>query len=216
MIVSMLLLAALGVLPGEDAYPKLHYADDVERTNRTGVVVIDPGHGGESAGAIGPGGLQEKEANLAIAREVKRALLARGFNAVMTREGDESVDLFDRPKIACALDADAFISIHHNAPPEGVDPMTCRYTAVYAWNAIGEKLARAISARVSATLADEMESRGVLHANFVVTRNPEIPSCLVEVDFITSPEGERAARNVERRRRIAEAIASGFADWTQL
>ena len=50
-------------------------------------------------------------------------------------------------------------------------------------------------------------------ANFAVTRNPEIPSCLVEADFITHPAGEEAAWDAARRARLAEAIARGFADW---
>jgi N-acetylmuramoyl-L-alanine amidase len=52
-----------------------------------------------------------------------------------------------------------------------------------------------------------------MHANFAVTRNPEIPSCLVEADFVTSPEGEEAIWNAERRSIMAEAIASGIDDW---
>ena len=60
---------------------------------------------------------------------------------------------------------------------------------------------------------DGMKDNGVPRANYAVTRNPEIPSCLVEVDFITSPEGEEASWNPERRRRVAAAIADGFEDW---
>ena len=58
-----------------------------------------------------------------------------------------------------------------------------------------------------------MPSKGSLHANFAVTRNPEIPSCLVEADFITSPEGEEAIFNNERRGVLARAIADGIEDW---
>jgi N-acetylmuramoyl-L-alanine amidase len=52
-----------------------------------------------------------------------------------------------------------------------------------------------------------------MHANFAVTRNPEIPSCLVEADFVSSPEGEEAIWNAERRARMAKAIAAGIDDW---
>ena len=46
-----------------------------------------------------------------------------------------------------------------------------------------------------------------------MTRNPEIPSCLVEADFVSSPEGEEAIWNAERRARMAKAIAAGIDDW---
>jgi len=59
----------------------------------------------------------------------------------------------------------------------------------------------------------EFKSNGTMHANFAVTRNPEIPSCLVEVDFVTSPEGEEAIWNVARRKRIAKSIALGIDAW---
>ena len=58
-----------------------------------------------------------------------------------------------------------------------------------------------------------MKNNGVSRANYAVTRNPEIPSCLIEVDFITSPEGEEASWNPVRRRRVAAAIADGIDDW---
>ena len=53
-----------------------------------------------------------------------------------------------------------------------------------------------------------------MHANFAVTRNPEIPSCLIETDFITTPEGEVDCLDSARRIKVASAIADGFADWT--
>ena len=52
-----------------------------------------------------------------------------------------------------------------------------------------------------------------MHANFAVTRNPEIPSCLVEADFVTSPAGEESIWNAARRRLVAEAIADGIDGW---
>ena len=202
-------------------YEKLEYAADIAKeppTNRAPgeiTVVIDAGHGGEDTGAISPHGWPEKDANLMVAKAVRRELAALGYKTRMTREDDRAVALYERPKTAHASNADAFISIHHNAPPLDRDPNQLRYTAVYAWNAIGERLAGAISRRMGEALADEIPNNGVMHANFAVTRNPEIPSCLVEVDFISSPEGEEACWNQSRQAQIAKAIAAGFADWTK-
>jgi N-acetylmuramoyl-L-alanine amidase len=201
-------------------YEKLPYAGDAAKsvpTNRAPqaiTVAIDAGHGGRDAGALSPHGIEEKDANLRVARALRDELAARGYNVVMTRDKDVAVALYDRPKKAHAAGADAFISIHHNAPPVDRDPRTVRYGVVYAWNDIGERLGRALNGRLARELGkDGVKSNGTLRGNYAVTRNPEIPSCLVEVDFITSPEGEEASWNPERRRRIAAALADGFADW---
>ena len=61
----------------------------------------------------------------------------------------------------------------------------------------------------------DIPSNGNMHANFVVTRSPEIPSVLIEVDFITTPQGAEAGWNVPRRRRIGEALAAGIEAWCQ-
>lgn len=78
-------------------------------------VVIDAGHGGKDPGAIGLGGLREKDVNLKLARLLKRRLEARSFNVVMTRDDDRFIDLEERTVIAESAKGDVFISIHANA-----------------------------------------------------------------------------------------------------
>lgn len=206
----------------EKVYEKLAYAADAPKphpasvSNRTDAltIVLDPGHGGPDTGALSPHGIGEKDANLRMAKAVRAELAKRGFKVVMTREDDTFVPLYDRPKVAHANDAVAFVSIHHNAPPFDKDPRAFRYTAVYAWNEIGETLAKAINGKMAATLAEEgLKNNGVPHANFAVMRNPEIPSCLIEVDFISTPEGELSCWDRERRTRVAASIADGISDW---
>ena len=204
----------------ERIYEKLPYAADTARAHPAGrapedvTIVIDPGHGGEKdTGAVSPHGFFEKEANLLLAKEVQRALTNMGYKVVMTRTNDQALVLLERPREACRIGADAFVSIHHNATTCNKDPRTVRYTSVYKWNPIGERLASAISRRVGAALEGDVPDNGVMHANFAVTRNPEVPSCLVEADFITTPEGEEAIWDYKRRRRIGEAIAAGIDDW---
>jgi N-acetylmuramoyl-L-alanine amidase len=82
-------------------------------------VVLDPGHGGNETGAVGPGGLQEKDVNLAVAKDLMTVLEAEGATVVLTRTGDYNVTLATRADIAKALHPVAFVSIHHNADPDG-------------------------------------------------------------------------------------------------
>ena len=201
------------------AYAKLAYAGDAPKPRPRGrapsevTVVVDAGHGGAETGALSPHGLTEADLNLALAKNVRDALTNLGYRVVMTREEDVTLPLYDRPKVAHAQGADAFVSIHHNAPPLETDPRGVRYHAVYAWNEIGAALARTINVRMAETLGETLRNNGVQRANFAVTRNPEIPSCLVETDFLTTPEGELDCWNRTRRLKVAAAIAAGVADW---
>ncbi|GEJ55891.1 N-acetylmuramoyl-L-alanine amidase family protein [Anaeromyxobacter diazotrophicus] len=81
------------------------------------VVVVDPGHGGEKDGAVGPSGLREKDLTLQIARRVAARLAAQGGRAVLTRDADRAVPLAARAALANARQADLFVSIHLNAMP---------------------------------------------------------------------------------------------------
>jgi N-acetylmuramoyl-L-alanine amidase len=79
-------------------------------------VVIDPGHGGSETGAVGPGGTQEKDVTLAIARRLA-ATLPRTIpcRAVLTRDSDAAIPLDDRTALANRERADLFLSIHANS-----------------------------------------------------------------------------------------------------
>lgn len=77
------------------------------------MIVIDPGHGGQDPGAIAVGGGYEKDITLAMAKEVRRQLLATGrYRVALTRDKDVFIPLRDRPALARAKGADLFISLH--------------------------------------------------------------------------------------------------------
>jgi N-acetylmuramoyl-L-alanine amidase len=79
-------------------------------------IVLDPGHGGKEVGAIGAGGLMEKDLTLAICRRLADALAAKtGARVVLTRDDDTLVSLEQRTAIANQYKADLFLSVHLNA-----------------------------------------------------------------------------------------------------
>jgi N-acetylmuramoyl-L-alanine amidase len=87
-------------------------------SSRTGfqIVVLDPGHGGDDAGAKGAGGLEEKAFTLDIARRLRALLEARlGVRVVLTRDDDRAVALDARAAIANNSKADLFLSLHVNS-----------------------------------------------------------------------------------------------------
>jgi N-acetylmuramoyl-L-alanine amidase len=85
-----------------------------------GKIVLDPGHGGKDPGAIGVGGLAEKDVVLKVAKKLAAKLRKdMGIEVVLTRTDDRFVALEDRTAMANAENADLFISLHMNASPNG-------------------------------------------------------------------------------------------------
>lgn len=82
-------------------------------------VVLDPGHGGTEAGAVGQNRLAEKTANLAVTKFTGDALQQAGVSVLLTRTADYTMTLTARAAVVKALRPAAFVSIHHNADPDG-------------------------------------------------------------------------------------------------
>lgn len=83
-------------------------------------IIIDPGHGGENEGCIGPTQVREKVVALQIALQVEKALLEQtDATVILTRRQDVYVGLRERTRFANAKNGDVFISIHMNASPTG-------------------------------------------------------------------------------------------------
>ncbi|MBL7994750.1 N-acetylmuramoyl-L-alanine amidase, partial [bacterium] len=85
-------------------------------------VCIDPGHS-KDIGATGPRGVTERQANVEVALALKKELESAGATIVMTHsDTSQNLTLYDRVAIANENKCDLFVSIHHNALPDGVNP----------------------------------------------------------------------------------------------
>lgn len=175
-------------------------------------VVIDAGHGGKDPGALSPRGFKEKDFNLMQAISLEQELRKVGFKVTMTRSDDSFAALYDRPRLAVKEKADLFISIHHNATGVGGNPKEARHTVTYAWNEAGLALAKSIQKQIAECVAP-VKNNGAKTMSLAVCRNPAVPSCLVEVDFINLPEGEEAVLDPIRRKKVSNAIKIGILDW---
>lgn len=176
-------------------------------------IALDPGHGGSDSGAIGASGLKEKEINLKQVKLLEKVFKKAGYKTILTRETDVYVDLYDRVRTAYYKKADAFISIHYNSSPSYSNPCKVRHIATYTWNDIGKNLAKPVHAELAKI--SPARDAGVRHGNFAVCRNPAVPSILIELDFITSPEGEELIQTAEFQTKTAEAILKGLQSWHQ-
>ncbi len=107
--------AASPVSPTPPA-PSVSSSTSGPRTDRLIIVALDPGHGGEDPGAIGPGGTREKDVVLQMALLLRERINARpNMRAYLTRDGDFFVPLHVRVQKARRVQADLFISIHADA-----------------------------------------------------------------------------------------------------
>ena len=102
------------------ARPRTTQGSTGGRSDRLIVVAIDPGHGGEDPGAIGPGGTREKDVVLSISRKLRERINRTQVNghtlrAFMTRDGDYFVPLRVRVQKARRVQADLFVSVHADA-----------------------------------------------------------------------------------------------------
>ncbi|MCE7935720.1 MAG: N-acetylmuramoyl-L-alanine amidase [Chlorobi bacterium CHB2] len=87
-------------------------------------IVIDPGHGGKDPGALGIGGVKEKDVTLSTSKKIRDELkkLMPGVKVILTRDDDTFVELHRRGQIANRAGGKLFVSIHCNSMPEKPHP----------------------------------------------------------------------------------------------
>jgi N-acetylmuramoyl-L-alanine amidase len=129
-------------------------------------ITVDPGH--PPIGATGPTGLYEPVPTLAVGFRVRDMLLAKGAHVVMTRTGPEPVALGDRPIIARRANADALVSIHLNALPDGMNPFKSNGTGTYYFH----PQAKSLASFVQSALVPELGLRdlGTFRENLALAR----------------------------------------------
>ncbi len=175
------------------------------------VVCIDAGHGGNDAGATySQKSRLEKDDNLRLSLLVKQELEKENVKVVMTREDDVQVSLKERCKKANKARADLFVSLHRNSSSDG--------TGMEVWikdrpSDKEKQLAKSILNELvdSSSLLNRGVKQGYRDTsgnNYYVNANTNMPSCLVEVGFISnSKDNENFDKNIEK---YAKAIAKGI------
>ncbi|MCG6133243.1 MAG: N-acetylmuramoyl-L-alanine amidase [Nostoc sp. LLA-1] len=206
-------------LPNRDSSPNLTIdipphtsVSGTSPTNPRGKlrVVVDPGHGGKDPGAIGLGGLREKDVVLPISRRVAEILEQNGVQAVLTRDSDFFVELQGRVDIAKRANATLFVSIHANAIGDRPD---VNGLETYYYES-GNRLAQAVHSNILQNISS-IKDRKVRQARFFVLRRSSMPSILVEVGFMTGQEDNPRLGTQDYQNRMAEAIANGILKYLQ-
>ena len=169
-------------------------------------IAVDPGH--PPIGATGPTGLYEGNVTLPVGVRLKRMLEERGATVIMTRTTEAAVPLGDRPIIARRANAHAFVSVHLNALPDGVNPFRNNGTGTYFFRTHSEPLARDIQRGMVSQMG--LPDLGVNYDNLAVVRGTWYPAVLCEGAFLIMPDQEAALRTPEFQERYARGIADGL------
>ena len=176
------------------------------------IIVLDPGHGGSDAGAIGPSGVTEKSVSLAVSLKAQRLLAASGYQVVMTRTTDVDVaapGVSDATELQARVDkappnAALFISVHCNAFSTSKANGMETYHAPTAVK--GERLARLLNEEL--IKLGGLNNRGVKAARFYVMTHSKCPASLIELGFITNPREEKLLASDDYQQKLAQAITN--------
>ncbi len=169
-------------------------------------VAVDPGH--PPVGAEGPTGLEEAEANLAVARRLARQLREAGAEPVLVRSGDGAVGLYERRRRARAAAAHVLVSIHNNALPDGLRPHGREGTSTYYYHGHARPLAAAIQRGMLATMG--LRDLGLHWGNLALPRESWMPSVLTEGAFMMIPRHEAALRTEAFQAAYARGVVAGL------
>jgi N-acetylmuramoyl-L-alanine amidase len=169
-------------------------------------IVVDPGH--PPAGAMGPSGFREAQANLAVALKLRELLQAKGAQVIMTRSTDSAVDLWPRVKLADTVNAELLVSIHNNALPDGLNPFTNSGSSVFYNQPRSVPLAMAVQRALVRRLA--IRDLGVSRGDLALVRPTWMPSILTEGLFMMLPQQEAALRSEAGQAMYAQAVFDGI------
>ncbi len=175
----------------------------------TYLVVIDAGHGGKDPGAIGVGGVEEKDITLAIAEMIYiKSLPQSQFNVVLTRRDDKYIRTTDRISWANEMNADMYISIHANAFSDScVTGIEVLLDQGQRSDARSYLLAEILQQKLVAVTASV--DRGVKWRNLYIGR-AEMPAVLVETGFLTNPAEATLLQNISYQSKLADAIVASI------
>jgi N-acetylmuramoyl-L-alanine amidase len=193
-----------------------------------GVVVIDPGHGGQDSGAT-VGGVAEKDLTLDLAERIDRLLEQAGIATVMTRMDDSYISLAERAALTNRISACIMVSIHFN---EGNKPVSNGIETYYAdhqiapggpmfsWLPFLEKASAQKPNAESENLASSVQealitrtnafNRGTKAEQFFVIANVRHPAVLVEGGFLSNKEDSQKLTSADYREKMAVAISEGI------
>ena len=192
-------------------------------------VFLDPGHGGDDAGAISAAtGQKEKDLVLDVALRIGEILRDAGVDVVFSRTNDTFVSLSDRSTLAAEAGAALFVSVHANTTggniAQGIETFTLSFAESdstagdtritmkewpgNAFDAESSVLGYLVHSAVNTARGEA--DRGLRHARFQVLRQAPCPAILVECGFLSNEAENLSLESPRYRQRLATAIAKAI------
>ncbi len=176
------------------------------------VVVLDAGHGAHDPGAV-VSKVQEKDVNLALAlRVLHKAQAVSGLRVILTRSSDTYPTLGERLKLAEAVGARLYVSIHANYFR---DPRVCGVETWVDTNADPESLRLAAAMQQAVVAATGASDRGVRRQSLYL-RSAKVPAALVEVGYLSCPVERTKLLDRAYQDKIADGILKGVVSFLGL
>ncbi len=170
------------------------------------IIILDAGHGANDPGTQNFG-INEKDCNFIIAKLVGKRLEAAGIKVYYSRWDDTLIPLRDRAYLGGRLDADMFVSFHHNANNNrDIVGSSVYYSLDNNNSSLNDTVnSQILSEAIQAGLVRDLgtEDKGVLTTPLSVTKYNNVPACLVELSFLSNPQ--ECARSITDDFRIAAA-----------
>ena len=174
-------------------------------------ILLDPGHGGEELGSVGPNGVPEKQVNLTVSKLLQQELAQRGATVYLTRETDVDVSLDKRVEMIDTIKPAIALSIHYNALPDAGDALNTAGVGAFWYHPQAHALAVFLHNYLVETL--NRPDYGVFWNNLALTRPHTAPSVLLELGFMINPTEFEWITNPQEQQKLAEAIADGVVEW---
>ena len=180
-------------------------------------VVLDPGHGVETAGKRSPDGTYlEHEFTLDMAKRIKPILAGYGVEVYMTRKDEHNISDTERAEISNRLAPDLFVSLHSNAAGDGSKWFNARGFGIYTSKS-GDTSARNIAAKAILERAKEagvhLWDDGLHHEMWTVLAKTNAPAVLIEHLFHDNKEDVALLKDPVFRDKLAEIDAKGILDY---
>lgn len=189
--------------------PALSHEEAAQRPLRGLRVCLDPGHHPDR-GAVGPRGLEERESNLLIAREVARRLHEEGAEVSFTRE-EGPLPLRERHRRIRELDPDVLVSLHNNSVGDNQDPRLKHGTQTFWCHPWSKDLAEKMHASILRALGTT--DMGCIRRDLYLPRYPGCPAVLLEPEYLILPDVEKQFLDEAWRGKLAGAIVDGLREF---
>jgi N-acetylmuramoyl-L-alanine amidase len=181
-------------------------------------IMVDAGHGYETAGKRTVDGMKEYEFNRAVANEIKKLLdVYENVTVQFSHSDKEDIPLSERTSKANQASIDLFVSIHANAHGNGREWTSAEGVETYVYLS-KPKAAYELAKIVQANLVHDTsrKDRGVRTANFQVLKDTSMTAILCECGFMTNRVEANLLRTNSYRSACAKAIVNGIASYYTL